>query len=1066
MANIVDNPYVGPRTFREEEGDWFFGRDREARDLLSLVLSERLVLFYAQSGAGKSSLINTRLLPGLRQEGFDILPVGRVRESLPEGIADVDNIFVFNLILSLDQDQHEATSLAQTTLNEYLQQRYAKSQNDDQAQETSRVLIIDQFEEIFTTNLEHWAKREGFFEQLRDALNADPLLWVVLALRQDYVAALDTYARLLPGRLRTRFHMRRLGQRAALEAIEQPAQKGGRPFAPQVAQALVDNLRRIRGQGAEAHLGEFVEPVQLQVVCYRLWENLKGRPPAEITAQDVQELGDVDVALAQFYEQTVAEAIDQTGVSEIDLRDWFERELITEAGTRGNVYRGRRRTGGLANKTVDFLASRFLLRAEVRGGGTWYELIHDRFVGPIQQANQAWRSKQPLIQIAQAWADSDRPESQLLEGKQLEEALATNWQGLGPLVKAFLEASQTAQQAREEAQHQRELATARKLAEIEAERAREAEARRQAEEQRAQEAEARIQDKVVAMAQLRERALLLAGLGIVAVILAFVAGVLGVQASRNADRANDESTRALANAQTAEAASTVAIRQEATAVAAKETAEFERLGADQARETLVANLEAALTKVPTPTGTPTASPTPSPTPADTDGDGLTDLEEEQLGTDPRNADTDGDGLTDRQELERGTDPRQADTDGDSLSDSDEIAEGTNPLVEDTDGDGLLDGDEIALGADPLAVDSDGDTLPDGKEVHELNISPTNPDTDGDGLNDNVDPYPGKLPTLTPTPTPTTAPTPTSTPTLTPTPTPTVTPTPTPDQAATATVKAIETQLAQVQATQTAVAVPPGRIVFASNRLSHADLYSIKGDGSELTRLTFNVAFDASYSPGADRIVCATKRNDRAWLLILDPDGTEKIVGGQEWDNWDPAFSPDGQRVAFVSSRQGGWDIYSMNADGSDVKRLTDHPAQDWGPAWSPDGQRIAFVSEREGQADIWLMNADGGNLVRLTVNDAQDVYPDWSPDGRQIAFGSDRDGNVEIYTIDVDSRTLRNLTNSPFDENYPAWSPGGKWLAFSRFTTNNEIFVMTVDGDNLAQVTNHFAEDLAPIWLP
>jgi len=140
-------------------------------------------------------------------------------------------------------------------------------------------------------------------------------------------------------------------------------------------------------------------------------------------------------------------------------------------------------------------------------------------------------------------------------------------------------------------------------------------------------------------------------------------------------------------------------------------------------------------------------------------------------------DSDQDGLTDVQEAQLGTNPFKADTDGDGLSDRDELAYKTNPLVADTDGDGLSDGDEIAYKTDPLAIDSDGDTLPDGKEVHGLGTSPINPDTDGDGFNDNVDPEPGQLPTLTPTPTNT--PVPTSTPTPTGTPVPTSTPTHTP-----------------------------------------------------------------------------------------------------------------------------------------------------------------------------------------------------------------------------------------------------------------------------------------------
>src|SRR3954471_9355776 len=91
------NPYVGPRTFERAQSRLFFGREREARDLLARVVSQRLTLFYAQSGVGKSSLVNTRLIPQLENEaGFAVLPVGRISGALPAGVAPVDNIFLFN----------------------------------------------------------------------------------------------------------------------------------------------------------------------------------------------------------------------------------------------------------------------------------------------------------------------------------------------------------------------------------------------------------------------------------------------------------------------------------------------------------------------------------------------------------------------------------------------------------------------------------------------------------------------------------------------------------------------------------------------------------------------------------------------------------------------------------------------------------------------------------------------------------------------------------------------------------------------------------------------------------
>ena len=103
MSNPDQNPYVGARTFERKESDLFFGREREAFDLLSLVISNRLVLFYAQSGAGKSSLVNTRLIPGLEEEGeYKVLPVGRVRRD--EVTVDaVQNVYIYNSDQSLQK---------------------------------------------------------------------------------------------------------------------------------------------------------------------------------------------------------------------------------------------------------------------------------------------------------------------------------------------------------------------------------------------------------------------------------------------------------------------------------------------------------------------------------------------------------------------------------------------------------------------------------------------------------------------------------------------------------------------------------------------------------------------------------------------------------------------------------------------------------------------------------------------------------------------------------------------------------------------------------------------------
>jgi WD40 repeat protein len=289
-------------------------------------------------------------------------------------------------------------------------------------------LVIDQFEEIITGHPDRWREREGFFRQLDAALQANPNLWIVLSLREDYVAALDPYAPLVFNRLRARFYMERMGVAAALDAIRKPAELAGRPFAEGVSEKLADNLRQVRVAGQEATVaGQYVEPVQLQVVCYQLWENIKDRPSGLITTTDLAEAGDVDRALTQFYEETLTLALadpSAQGVSERQVRAWFDEQLITEAGTRGLVHQGERETGGLPNAVVSALQRRFLVRAEARGGDTWIELVHDRFVQPIRASNAAWFPVHLSILQRQAklWHEQGRSSGLLLTGDALSEA--------------------------------------------------------------------------------------------------------------------------------------------------------------------------------------------------------------------------------------------------------------------------------------------------------------------------------------------------------------------------------------------------------------------------------------------------------------------------------------------------------------------------------------------------------------------------------------------------------------------------------------------------------------------
>lgn len=181
----------------------------------------------------------------------------------------------------------------------------------------------------------------------------------------------------------------------------------------------------------------------------------------------------------------------------------------------------------------------------------------------------------------------------------------------------------------------------------------------------------------------------------------------------------------------------------------------------------------------------------------------------------------------------------------------------------------------------------------------------------------------------------------------------------------------------------------------------------------------------------------------------------------------PAWSPDGRRIAFASDRDGDREIYVMDVDGKNVVRLTNSPTPDYQPTWSPDGTHIAFVSERYGFSDLVVMNADGTNQSRLTVN-AFASDPAWSPDGSRIAFRSDQRG-VHIAIINPDGTGLVDLPSNQQASTQPAWSPDGKQIAYTIGIrgTLRDVWVMNTDGsDRRLLVPVGTVDRAAPDWSP
>ena len=245
--------------------------------------------------------------------------------------------------------------------------------------------------------------------------------------------------------------------------------------------------------------------------------------------------------------------------------------------------------------------------------------------------------------------------------------------------------------------------------------------------------------------------------------------------------------------------------------------------------------------------------------------------------------------------------------------------------------------------------------------------------------------------------------------------------------------------------------------------------------------------DPVWSPDGKRIAFKSDRdghvNVHGWpthdIYVMDADGSNpQNLTNNPADDWDPSWSPDGKRIAFTSRRDGPFNIevYVMDADGSNLQNLTNNPRDDRNPSWSPYGAHIVFSARRKGHFEnkfsitheVYVMNVDGGNQRRLTENRNNDWDPVWAPDGKRIAFEADRKGNLEkfdIYVMDADGGNLQKLTNHRAWDGSPSWSPDGERIVFhSERDGNYDIYVMDADGGNLQNLTNHRRGDFSPAW--
>jgi hypothetical protein len=365
-----ESPFIGPRPFEEDEAEIFFGRKNELAALAAQVVSTQIVLLYATSGSGKSSLISAGLIPTLRSRGFKV-----AQER-------------FNILASGDGQPPVGS------LHEAIRHSASGSSPDQPS-----LLVLDQFEEIIGALA--YTELDALSDSIYDTMAGNPLARIVISFREEYLARIRALFN-KPSEVKvSHFRLNRLSRPGAIEAFKRSLGRVRFQVGPEAEEVFLEKVAPpTRGHRSEAGF----EPLYLQLLGSQLWSSIANRRPESIsqgangledvsrviTVADVRLLVDFDQAIEDFYNSTINRVCRSHDVKEKAMRDWIDRELVTPDETRSMVRRQANETKGLQTSALDDLVKRGLLRMEPRGEDLWLELAHDQLVERVLEFNRIW----------------------------------------------------------------------------------------------------------------------------------------------------------------------------------------------------------------------------------------------------------------------------------------------------------------------------------------------------------------------------------------------------------------------------------------------------------------------------------------------------------------------------------------------------------------------------------------------------------------------------------------------------------------------------------------------------